>query len=177
MRVLGTITLVSSSESSDATQSTVEEAMKQYVFILAFAVLAGTPALGDNMPMPINADGLSWGPAPPVFPKGAQIAVVSGDPFKDGLYVVRLKMPANYKIPAHNHPTSEYVTIVSGTFHIGMGDKLDEKKGIELRAGGFGEAPAHMNHYAWTSEETVVQVHGQGPFALTYVNPADDPTK
>jgi uncharacterized RmlC-like cupin family protein len=86
-------------------------------------------------------------------------------------------MLASYKTPAHNHPTSEYVTIVSGTFHIGMGDKLDEKKGIELRAGGFGEAPAHMNHYAWTSEETVVQVHGQGPFALTYVNPADDPTK
>ena len=99
------------------------------------------------------------------------------DPFKDGLYVVRLKMPTDYKIPAHNHPTSEYVTIVSGTFHIGMGDKLDEKKGIELRAGGFGEAPAHMNHYAWTSEETVVQVHGQAPFALTYGNPADDPTK
>ncbi len=90
---------------------------------------------------------------------------------------MRLKMPANYKIAAHWHPTSEYVTIVSGTFHIGMGDKLDQKKGIELRAGGFGEAHARMNHYAWTSEETVVQVHGQGPFQLTYVNPADDPSK
>jgi uncharacterized RmlC-like cupin family protein len=88
-----------------------------------------------------------------------------------------LKMPATYKIPAHNHPTSEYVTVISGKFHIGMGDKLDEKKGVELRAGGFGEAPAHMNHYAWASEETVVQVHGQGPFAITYVNPADDPSK
>ena len=85
------------------------------------------------------------GAAPPVLPKGAQIAVLSGDPSKDGLYVLRLKMPANYKIPAHNHPTSEYVTVISGKFHIGMGDKLDEKKGVELRAGGFGEAPAHMN--------------------------------
>ena len=112
-----------------------------------------------------------------MFPKGAQIAVLSGEPAKEGLYVVRLKMPANYKIPAHNHPTSEYVTVLSGRFHIGMGDKLDEKHGIELRAGGFGEAPAHMNHYAWTSEETVAQVHGQGPFVLTYVNPADDPSK
>jgi len=147
--------------------------MKRYALILAFALLAGAPSLADNMPL--NADGIKWGPAPSVFPKGAQIAVLSGDPFKEGLYVVRLKMPAHYKIPAHNHPTSEYVTIVSGKFHIGMGDKLDEKKGIELRPGGFGEAPARMNHYAWTSEETVVQVHGQGPFALTYVNPADDP--
>ena len=149
--------------------------MKKYAMIFALAVLMGTPALAGNAP--VNADGVNWGPAPPVFPKGAQIAVLSGDPFKDGLYVVRLKMPANYKIPAHNHPTSEYVTVLSGRFHIGMGDKLDEKNGIELRAGGFGEAPAHMNHYAWTSGETVVQVHGQGPFVLTYVNPADDPSK
>ena len=87
--------------------------MKTHAFILALAVLAGTPLLAaDNMQMPVNADGLKWGPAPPVFPKGAQIAVLSGDPFKDGLYVVRLKMPANYKIAAHWHPTSEYVTIV-----------------------------------------------------------------
>jgi anti-sigma factor ChrR (cupin superfamily) len=78
-----------------------------------------------------------------------------------------LKVPANYKIPAHNHLTAEYVTVISGKFHIGMGDKLDEKKGVELRAGGFGAAPAHMNHYAWASEDTVVQVHGQGPFAIS----------
>jgi len=148
--------------------------MKNFAFILALVVLAATPALADNMP--VNADGLTWGAAPPVLPKGAQIAVLSGDPSKDELSVLRLKMPANYKIPAHNHPTSEYVTVNSGKFHIGMGDKLDEKKGVELRAGGFGEAPAHMNHYAWASEETVVQVHGRGPFAITYVNSADDPS-
>lgn len=150
--------------------------MKRYAFILASAMLAGNPSFAAGH-TPVNADGLTWGPAPPMLPKGAQITVLSGDPFKDGLYVLRLKLPANYKIPAHNHPTSEYVTIVSGKFHIGMGDKLDEKKGVELRAGGFGEAPAHMNHYAWATGETVVQVHGQGPFALTYVNPADDPRK
>ena len=71
--------------------------MKKFAFILALAVLAATPSLADNMP--VNADGLTWGPAPPVLPKGAQIAVLSGDPSKDGLYVLRLKMPANYKIP------------------------------------------------------------------------------
>ena len=88
-----------------------------------------------------------------------------------------MKMPAGYKIPAHNHPTTESVTVVSGNFHIGMGDRLDEAKGIELTAGAYGEAPAKMNHYAWMSSPTIVQVHGQGPFAITYVNPADDPSK
>ena len=143
---------------------------------IAFLV-ASSPASADDMAMPVNASALKWGPAPAIFPKGAQLAVVSGDPFKDGLYVVRLKMPAGYKIPAHNHPTSEFVTVLSGTFNIGMGDKLDASKGIALRAGGFGEAPAKMNHFAWTSGGSTVQVHGQGPFAMTYVNPAVDPSK
>jgi anti-sigma factor ChrR (cupin superfamily) len=141
-------------------------------------LLAGTATASvQEMRMPLNTTDVKWAPAPNVLPAGAQIAIISGDPFKDGLYVVRLKMPANYKIPAHNHPTTEYVTVVSGDFHIGMGDKLDTSEGQLLRAGGFAEAPAKMNHYAWTDGETVVQVHGQGPFAITYVNPADDPSK
>jgi len=86
-------------------------------------------------------------------------------------------MPTNYKIPAHNHPTTEYVTVLSGDFHIGMGDKLDTQKGLLLHAGGFAEASAKMNHYAWSTGETVIQIHGQGPFAIAYVNPTDDPSK
>src|SRR5580693_5158346 len=159
----------------NATETIVKPAHRGAALIIALAMLAATPSLAGDMP--VNADGLAWGPVPPVLPKGAQIAVLSGDPSKDGLYVLRLKMPANYKIPAHNHPTTEYVTVISGNFHIGMGDKLDPQKGELLRAGGFAEAPAKMNHYAWSTSETVVQVHGQGPFAITYVNPADDPSK
>ncbi len=140
-------------------------------------LLTGSVALADDMKMPLNAKDLKWGPAPNVLPKGAQVAIVSGDPFKDGAYVLRLKIPKGYKIPAHNHPTTEYVTVLSGNFHIGMGDKLDEKKGMELTAGAYGEAPAKMNHYAWATSNTVLQVHGQGPFAITYVNPTDDPSK
>jgi anti-sigma factor ChrR (cupin superfamily) len=140
-------------------------------------VTSGYSALADDMKAPINAKDLKWGPAPAVLPKGAQLAVVSGDPSKDGAYVVRLKMPKGYQIPAHNHPTTENVTVISGNFHIGMGDKLDMKKGIALTAGGYAEAAAKMNHYAWATDSTVVQVHGQGPFAITYVNPADDPSK
>jgi anti-sigma factor ChrR (cupin superfamily) len=133
------------------------------------------PALADGAV--VTADGVKWGAAPPGLPKGAQFAVIAGDPSKDGPYVVRLKMPANYRIPAHNHPTAENVTVLSGKFHLGMGDKLDEAKGQELTAGGFAEAPPKMNHFAWTTAETVVQVHGQGPFSITYVNASDDPSK
>jgi anti-sigma factor ChrR (cupin superfamily) len=147
--------------------------------VLAFGVLlvGSVTVFAQEMRMPMNADDVKWGPAPNVFPPGAQIAIISGDPFKDGLYVVRLKLPGGYQIPAHWHPTSEYVTVLSGDFHIGMGDKLDIQKGQVLRAGGFAEAPAKMHHYAWSTDETIVQVHGQGPFAITYVNPADDPSK
>jgi quercetin dioxygenase-like cupin family protein len=134
--------------------------MHKLMLTLALLLAGSAAAFAQEMRMPVNSDDVIWMPAPNVFPAGAQIAVISGDPFKEGLYVVRLKMPANYKIPAHNHPTTEYVTVVSGDFHIGMGNKLDVDNGQLLRAGGFAEAPAKMNHYAWTGGETVVQVHG-----------------
>lgn len=140
-----------------------------FVLLATVAVMAAEP--------PMNAGSLKWAAAPPIFATGAQMSVVSGDPSKAGLYVIRLKMPAKYTIAAHHHPTAEYVTVISGNFHLGMGDKLDKAKGIELRSDGFAEAPPQMNHYAWTTTPTIVQVHGEGPFALTYVNPADDPSK
>ena len=94
---------------------------------LTFLLIAtGQGALADDMKMPVNERDLKWGPAPSVLPKGAQIAVMSGDPFKDGAYVLRLKMPKGYQIPAHNHPTTEYVTVISGNFHIGMGDRPEK---------------------------------------------------
>ena len=138
-------------------------------------LVGASGALADDMKMPVNASQLKWAPSPDFLPAGAQLVVLSGDPSKDGPYVVRLKMPAGYKIPAHNHPTTEMVTVISGNLHLGMGDKLDEKKGASLSAGGYAEAPAKMNHFAWATSSTVVQIHGQGPFAITYVNPADDP--
>jgi anti-sigma factor ChrR (cupin superfamily) len=154
-----------------------ETIMRKSLLALSFLLATVAPVMAQDMSAPMNAKDLKWGPAPNVLPPGAKIAVISGDPFKDDLYVVRLKMPAGYKIPAHNHPTAEYVTVISGKFNIGMGDKLDPKKGMMLHAGGFAAAPAQMNHYAWASGPTVVQVHGQGPFAITYVDPADDPSK
>jgi hypothetical protein len=125
----------------------------------------------------MRPDQLKWTPAPPVLPKGAQISVLSGDPDKAGPFTIRLKTPAGYKVPAHSHPTAERVTVISGDFHFGMGDKLDEAKAEKLSSGGFVDLPANMNHYALTSTEAVVQIDSEGPFAIKYVNPADDPSK
>jgi uncharacterized RmlC-like cupin family protein len=138
--------------------------------------LGGVLAVAGSAQAQVNSADLKWGPAPAVFPKGAQMAVLSGDPGKAGVFVIRLTMPAGYKIGAHHHPTDEYVTVISGDFSLGMGDKLDAAKSAHLTAGGFAEAPANMNHFAWTTNGAVVQVSAEGPFAMTYVNPADDPT-
>ena len=125
----------------------------------------------------VNSQDLKWSPAPPIFAKGAQMAVLSGDPSTSGQFVIRLRVPAGYKFAAHHHPEDEYVTVVEGDFSLGMGDKLDEANGAALSAGGFAMAPRNMNHYAWTTHGAVVQVSAQGPFVMVYVNPADDPTK
>jgi quercetin dioxygenase-like cupin family protein len=120
---------------------------------------------------------VTWGPAPPVLNKGAQIAVLSGNPGAAGPFVIRLKMPAGYKIAPHWHPTDEHVTVIAGTFALGMGDTLDTKAAKSLAPGGYALLPAEMHHYAWTKDGATVQVHGMGPFVLNYVNPADDPSK
>lgn len=104
---------------------------------------------------------VKWGPAPPVVPKGAQAAVLNGDPFKDGAsYTLRLKMPDGYRIGPHWHPTDENVTVLSGTLGAGMGDKFDPAAGKFLKPGGFVCMPKEMHHYAWAKGPTIIQVHG-----------------
>jgi quercetin dioxygenase-like cupin family protein len=132
-------------------------------------------ARAADMPAPLQPAEMKWGPAPPVLPPGAQIAVLSGDPGGKGLVTLRLKLPPGYVIPPHWHPTDEHVTVISGTLALGMGDKLDRSSSKTLTAGGYGVAPANMHHFAWTKAGAIVQVHLMGPFAITYVNPADDP--
>src|SRR5665811_2174239 len=95
-------------------------------------VFGGMLALAGPVHAQVNASDLKWGPAPPVFPADAQMAVLSGDPGKAGTFVIRLKIPAGYKIHAHHHPTNEYLTVISGDFSLGMGDKLDETKSADL---------------------------------------------
>jgi quercetin dioxygenase-like cupin family protein len=121
-------------------------------------------------------DTLKW-VEPGVLP-GARMAVLQGDPAKEGLFVYRFKFPANFKVPPHFHKAGENVTVLTGTFFVGLGEKFDQGSGQELPVGGFIAIPPKHPHFAWAGpEETIVQVHGIGPTDITFVNPADDPRK
>jgi quercetin dioxygenase-like cupin family protein len=141
--------------------------------LLAFAIPAG--AVAQMGSVGTQSDNLKWVPAPPFLPPGAQVAILSGDPSKEGPYVLRAKQPAGYKIPAHTHPKDENLTVISGSINVGMGPKLDETKGEKFTAGAYVLVPKDMEHYLWSTEETIIQVHGIGPVDFSYVNPADDP--
>ena len=146
--------------------------------LVVMSTLLGSTVLGESPASMLTPKEMTWGDAPSGFPKGAKLAVLYGDPGKAGeLFIVRLKMPANYKLAAHWHPTDENITVISGTFLMGMGDKLDSAKAKAYPAGSFMVTPAKTNHYAMAKGETIVEVSALGPFAITYVNPDDDPRK
>jgi quercetin dioxygenase-like cupin family protein len=151
--------------------------MRSFVALSALALLATVAMAQDSGPKGISASAIKWGPAPDALPKGGQMAGLSGDPGKSGTFLVRLKMPAGYKIPAHKHPHTERITVISGEMHFGTGDKLDEKHANRLGPGGFVELPANINHYAFAKVPTIIQISGEGPFGIAYANPADDPSK
>ena len=118
---------------------------------------------------------IKWEPASDAFRPGAKRAVLAGDPSTEGAFTLRMKMPNGYVIRPHWHPTDEHVTVISGKLTMGTGDEIDRKAAKTLTAGGFAVVPRGEHHYAIASGDTVVQVQGMGPFAITYVNPADDP--
>lgn len=118
---------------------------------------------------------LQWKAGPPSLPKGAQIAVLEGDPNKEGPFVFRIKAPDGYRIPPHTHPKTERVTVIAGAFHIGMGEKFDAHAAKPMPAGTYGFWEAGMKHFVWVKGETIVQFHGMGPWSIEYVHPADDP--
>jgi quercetin dioxygenase-like cupin family protein len=123
----------------------------------------------------LSPEEMQWGEAPPGLPPGGQMTVLDGNPNKKGSFTVRLKAPDGYKVQPHTHPTAERLTIISGTLHLGTGDKFDEAAARELAPGSFAVLPAGMKHFAWTSGDSVVQIQSEGPFQIKYVNPADDP--
>ena len=147
--------------------------------LLAIAAIAGVQAstIAADTPIVSSAQDVKWGALPPVLPPGAKFAVIAGDPAATGLVTVRFEMPAGYKIPPHSHPTDEHVTVLKGSFSLGMGDVIDEAHALTLSPGGYAVAMANMHHYAYTTSGATIQVHMQGPFAITYVNPADDPSR
>ena len=120
---------------------------------------------------------LTWGEAPPSLPRGARLAVVSGDPGQAQPFVIRAQMPAGYRIAPHWHPTDEHVTVLSGTVAMGMGEKFNPSALKDVPTGGYFVAPAEMRHFFVTKTAATIQVHGMGPFAVNYVDPADDPSR
>ena len=149
--------------------------------ILAFmshsAAIAGDhPSKNAMADFKIYSD-IKWIQGPPSLPKGAMMAVLEGDPGKEGPFVFRVKLPDGYRVPPHTHPKIERVTVISGTFNIGMGDTFDEKATKAMPAGAYGYWPAGMKHFVWAKGETVLQFHGMGPWSIEYVNPNDDPRR
>jgi hypothetical protein len=160
--------------------------MKKYLFpAAATAVLftwagldLGRAAQDHSHKFAFTPDAVHWGPAPPVVEKGAQFALLEGDPTaSSGDYTIRLKMPDGFRINPHWHPLRENVTVISGTFRVGMGDAFETSKMGTFPAGSFAYLDPDMHHYAMASGETVVQVHGQAPLQFNYVNAKDDPAK
>lgn len=125
----------------------------------------------------LTPDAVTWGPAPPGLPPGAELAVLSGDPAAAQPFTIRAKLPAGYVVPPHWHPTTENVTVIQGTLLLGMGEKFDEAAMKALPVGSFAVMPKEMRHYAKAKDATVIQIHGIGPFEINYVNPKDDPRK
>ena len=147
---------------------------------LAVAASASVPealAQAGHAHTVLGANEVKWSPGPPSIPPGAEAAVLYGDPGKEGLFVLRLKLPKGYRLAPHTHPKPEIVTVISGTFRFGMGETADQSKAQPLGAGSFFAMPPGMAHFAFTDEETVIQLNASGPWSLTYVNPADDPRK
>jgi anti-sigma factor ChrR (cupin superfamily) len=145
--------------------------------VLSALILACLPAAALAMDNHVvqQPDALKWGAAPPSLPPGSEVAVLYGDPSSTGPYAVRVRMPADYKVPPHTHPTAENLTVISGSFNVGMGGTFDTAKGEAMAPGAFARMDKGVQHYAWASGPTVIQINGMGPFEIMYVNPADDP--
>ncbi len=159
------------------TSSKTTTAMSLIAIILGSLAGSAFAQATSNSEVFLNSKDIKWGDAPPSIPKGAKLAVLQGDPGKPGPFVIRLMLPPGFKLPPHAHSQDESLTVISGTFYFGTGDKIEMSKAHALNAGGFHALSAGDHHYAFAKAQTVVQVNGMGPFNITYINPDDDPQK
>jgi hypothetical protein len=154
--------------------------MKRLILLALSAAIVASPAPAKHKaaakakPAAAPAE-LKWMDGPPGLPGGAQFAVVKGDPSKKGSFTVRIKMPANYAVRPHWHPTDENLTLISGKLGYGMSDQLDRAGAQALDAGGKVTMKAKEHHWVFTGDGAEVELTAMGPFQITYVDPADDP--
>ena len=147
--------------------------------VLAASLAAGAAAqhaAGGKHPIMTPAE-IKWGAGPPSLPAGARAAVLYGDPAKEGMFVMRLRLPRGYRIPPHTHPRPEILTVISGAFHLGTGPSGNPRAARRLPSGSFFALEPGTPHYAHVEQETVVQLSSTGPWTINYVNPADDPRR
>ena len=150
------------------------------IVVILFALVLDQERLSAEETQPGDmrlypATSIEWKAGPAALPAGARMTVLEGDPTKEGPFVVRFQFPDGYRIAPHTHPKTERVTVISGTLYLATGEALDRDSAKKLPAGSFGYWPAGMKHTAWSEGETVIQLHGIGPWQINYVNPADDP--
>ncbi len=150
---------------------------KLAIVMTGVAVIFGSAAAAEmiNTHKVFLPQDIKWGSTPPSLPAGAQAAVLYGDPTKDGMFALRIKLPKGYSIPAHTHPKPEVITIISGKFSLGMGSKADRVGAESLPAGSFSAMPPGVAHYVFVDEDSVVQINAMGPWGIDYVDPRDDP--
>ena len=154
-----------------------ERLLRRLVLVVAVAAVAAASAAPASDHGIFPPDAVQWKDGPPSLAAGAKFAVLEGDPTKEGLFTLRLSLPDGFQIQPHWHPAVEHITVVSGTFNVGMGDTLDQTKGTPLPAGTFAYLAPQTHHFAWATGPTVLQLHGVGPWQINYLNPADDPRK
>jgi hypothetical protein len=162
----------------------VSHALRSAALSLALFAVAHARAEADGAKKPaghakeqevLTPADMKWQPGPSTLAKGAEVVILEGDPSKDGPFVMRIKLPDGFKVLPHTHPKDERVTVITGTLYLGHGAKFDERAAKAMPAGSYGVTGAGMKHFGWVKGETVLQLHGTGPWAIEYVNPEDDP--
>jgi quercetin dioxygenase-like cupin family protein len=147
--------------------------------VLAMVQASPLAAAGEHeklsRPISVGPDAIEWSPAPASLPSGAEIAVLEGDLTKQEPHTVRLRFPDGYRVAPHSHPLREHITVLKGTLMMGMGKTVETSGASALPPGAFFVLPVGDHHYVWTRGETIVQLHGIGPWGIDYVNPEDDP--
>jgi hypothetical protein len=151
--------------------------MKARLAVCALAAAFAVPVLGQEVPHfhTVTAKSLKWMDTPLIA--GGKVAVIEGPLDKAAPFTLRILFPANSMIAPHFHTAIEHVTVISGTFNVGHGEKFDKKKSKALGRGDVAIMQSKTPHFGWVDKETIVQVHGVGPWTVTFVNPADDPRK
>jgi hypothetical protein len=145
--------------------------------VLTAALASGAYAQDRTPSGTLRPDDLRW-TANPAVPPGSEIALLVGAPARTGPYTLRIRFVANHRVMPHSHPDNRTYTVLSGTFHIGFGEKFEHQALIAYPAGSFVVVPRNVRHFQWSGREpTIVQVAGQGPTATVYVDSLQDPRR